>query len=129
MPTSSPPIPYGMADFERLRRQGRLYVDKTRFIRDLESKSYVFLIRPRRFGKTCWLSVLDNYYDRDKADVFETLFGGTDIGRNPTPNRNRHVVLRFNFSAFNNKLETLEERFERYCHIQLLTSTVGSDSG
>ncbi len=61
----------------------------------------------------------DNYYDRNKADAFETLFGSTDIGRNPTPNRNRHVVLRFNFSAFNNTLETLEERFERYCHIQL----------
>ncbi len=63
--------------------------------------------------------MLDNYYDRNKAYKFETLFGGTDIGRNPTPNRNRHVVLWFDFSAFNNTLETLEERFEHYCHIEL----------
>ncbi len=63
--------------------------------------------------------MLDNYYDRNKAYKLETLFGGTDIGRNPTPNRNRHVVLRFNFSAFNNKFETLEEHFENYCLSQL----------
>ena len=68
-------------------------MDKTRFIHDLEPIRYVFLIRARRFGKTCWLSVLDNYYDRNTVDVFKTLFGGTDVGRNPTPNLNRHVVL------------------------------------
>ncbi len=96
-----------MAAKSAIRRECQLYMDKTRFIRDLERVRYAFLIHPRRFGKTCWLSVLDNYYDRNKADRFETLFGGTDIGRNPTPNRNRHIVLRFNFSAFKSKLETL----------------------
>ncbi len=82
------------------------------FIRALETVRHAFLIRPRQFGKICWLSVLENYYDRNTADAFETLFGGTDIGRNPTPKRNRHVVLRFDFSAFEDSLETLREEFE-----------------
>ena len=119
MPPSYPRIPYGVADFKAIRLQQRLYVDKTRFVRALEHEDYVFLIRPRRFGKTCWLSLLENYYDRTRADDFEAVFGGTDIGRDPTPERSRHVILRFNFSAFSDALETLEERFEGYCHTQL----------
>ena len=115
MSTPSPRIPYGEADFRRIRLNQWLYVDKTRFVRPLENESYAFLIRPRRFGKTCWLSLLQNYYDRNGADEHEAIFGGTDIGRNPTESRHRYVVLRFNFSAFDDALETLQERFETYC--------------
>ena len=114
-----PAIPYGLAYFKGIRQEGCLYVDKTRFIRDLERERHVFLIRPRRFGKSLWLSALESYYDRKQAEEFEAVFGGTDIGRRPTANRNRYVVLRFDFSAFNDKLETLEERFEEYCSMQL----------
>ena len=113
-----PAIPYGLAYFKGIRQEGSLYVDKTRFIREMEKERHVFLIRPRRFGKSLWLSALDSYYDRKQAEEFEAVFGGTDIGRQPTENRNRYLVLRFNFSAFNNKLETLEERFEEYCFTQ-----------
>ena len=83
----------------------------------LEEERYVFLIRPRRFGKSCWVSLLDNYYDRRGADEFEAVFGGTHLGQQPTENRHRYVVLRFNFSAFDNTLDTLRERFETYCHL------------
>ena len=114
-----PAIPYGQAHFEGIRREGCLYVDKTRFIRQLESERHVFLIRPRRFGKSLWLSVLESYYDRKQAQDFNAVFGGTDIGRQPTEHRNRYVVLRFDFSAFNDKLETLEARFEEYCLTKL----------
>ena len=117
MPASYPRIPYGWADFRAIRLENRLYVDKTRFIYPLEEERYVFLIRPRRFGKSCWISLLDNYYDRRGADEFEAVFGGTDLGRQPTDNRHRYVVLRFNFSAFDNTLDTLRERFETYCHL------------
>ena len=113
-----PAIPYGLAYFKGIRQEGCLYVDKTRFIRQMEKERHVFLIRPRRFGKSLWLSALESYYDRKQADEFETIFGGTDIGQQPTANRNRYVVLRFDFSAFNDKLETLEERFEEYCFTQ-----------
>ena len=113
-----PAIPYGRAHFKGIRREGCLYIDKTRFIRELERERHVFLIRPRRFGKSLWLSALESYYDRKQAKDFEAIFGGTDIGRRPTEERNRYVVLRFDFSAFNDKLETLEERFEEYCFTQ-----------
>ena len=68
-------------------------------------------------GKSCWVSLLENYYDRMGAGGFEVVFGGTDIGRNPTGNRHRYVVLRFDFSAFDDNLETLPERFEEYCRL------------
>ncbi len=110
-----PRIPYGWADFRAIRLEGRLYVDKTRFLRRLEEDRYVFLIRPRRFGKSCWVSVLENYYDRNRAAEFDALFAGTDVGRRPTDARHRYVVLRFDFSAFEDTPETLRERFETYC--------------
>ena len=115
-----PAVPYGLAYFKGIRREGCLYVDKTRFLRSLEQERFVFFIRPRRFGKTCWLSMMESYYDRDQAADFAELFGGTDIGRNPTPYRSRYVVLRFNFSAFNDAVETLEREFEEYCAMQML---------
>ena len=110
-----PAIPYGRAYFKGIRLEGCLYVDKTRFIRELENERYVFFIRPRRFGKTCWLSTLESYYDRREAADFDTVFADTDIAAKPTPNRSRYVVLRFNFSAFNDALGTLERNFENYC--------------
>jgi len=117
--TSFPQIPYGWADFEAMRRERTLYVDKTRFLHDLEDERYAFLIRPRRFGKSLWVALLACYYDRTRADRFEELFAGTDIGRRPTPNRNRYVILHFDFSAFDDTPETLRERFETYCLIVL----------
>ena len=119
MSLSYPRIPYGWADFRAIRLEKRLYVDKTRFLHALEEERYAFLIRPRRFGKSCWVSVLENYYDRTRADEFEVLFGDLDIGRQPTENRHRYVILRFDFSAFNDALKTLEREFEAYCHSEL----------
>ena len=116
MPTLDyPRIPYGWADFRAMRLEGRLYVDKTRFLRPLEDERFVFLIRPRRFGKSCWLSLLENYYDRKWASEFEQVFGTLDIGRNPTENRHSFVTLRFDFSAVRDAPETLEREFEYYC--------------
>ena len=114
-----PRIPYGEMSFRRIRVNGWLYVDKTRYLRPLEDERYAFFIRPRRFGKSCWLSLLECYYGRHWAHEFEALFDGTDVGRSPTAERGRYVVVRFDFSTFNDKLETLEERFEGYCFIEL----------
>ena len=114
-----PHIPYGQADFRRIRLNRWLYVDKTRFVRRLEQEHYAFLIRPRRFGKSLWVSLLENYYDRFWADDFDATFAGTDIGQDPTEERSRYVTLRFNFSMVNDKLETLEREFEAYCLIEL----------
>ena len=108
-----------MADFSAIRREGFLYVDKTRFLRQLENERHVSLLRPRRFGKSCWISILEHYYDRTRKDHVEALFAGTDIGRAPTANRSRYAVLRLNFSALGKRLSALEENFEGHCHTRL----------
>ena len=118
-PPTHPRIPYGEADFRRIRLNRWLYVDKTRFLRRLEEERYAFLIRPRRFGKSLWASVLENYYDRFWADGFEATFAGTDIGQHPTGEQSRYVTLRFDFSNVNDALDTLEREFETYCLIEL----------
>ena len=114
-----PPIPYGMANFRTIREEGFLYVDKTRFLRDLENERHVFLLRPRRFGKSCWVSILEHYYDRTRKDNFNAVFDGTDIGREPTANRSRYAVLRLDFSSFDQDLEGLARNFAGHCHTRL----------
>ena len=79
-------IPYGMQNFEDVIKEDCYYVDKTPFIEQIEeSNKYFFFIRPRRFGKTLTLSMLENYYDINKKDKFEEIFGKLYIGQNPTP--------------------------------------------
>ncbi|MCP4659264.1 MAG: AAA family ATPase [bacterium] len=92
-------LPYGIADFHRIRTQGLVYVDRTSHIRDLERLgSILVFLRPRRFGKSLWLQTLAEYYDLRRADEFDALFGDLAIGRDPTPLRNRYLVMRWNFS-------------------------------
>ncbi|MBW1745165.1 MAG: AAA family ATPase [Deltaproteobacteria bacterium] len=109
-------IPYGIADFELIRRFDYYYVDKTGFIPLIEAAGrYLFLIRPRRFGKSLWLSVLESYYDIAKKDRFREIFKGTWIGENPTEDHGVYLILRFNFSAVNPDPEKVEDSFETYC--------------
>ena len=60
-----------------------------------ESNKYQFFIRPRKFGKSLFLSLLTNYYDIRKTAKFERLFGDLYIGKNPTPRRNSYAVINF----------------------------------
>ncbi len=93
-------LPYAIANFLSIREENYLYIDRTSHIRTLENmsgKSFLF-IRPRRFGKSLWLNVLNRYYDLALADKFEMLYGDLDIGRNPTPLHNRYFVMNWNFS-------------------------------
>ena len=119
---TAPTIPYGRADFRGIRLDGSLYVDKTAFLRPLERHTYVLFIRPRRFGKTCWLTLLECYYGRHGRDEFEAVFGGTDIGASPTAHRNRYLVLRFDLSGMDTAPERLERNFEECCDIDLYRS-------
>ena len=93
-------FPYGLADFWSIRNEGYFYVDRTDRIPLIEEagKQLLFL-RPRRFGKSLWLSMLENYYDLARAEDFERLFGGLKIGQNPTPLHNRYFILKLNFST------------------------------
>jgi hypothetical protein len=93
-------FPYGQADFYTLITEGDYYVDRTPYIRLLEEKGHTLLfLRPRRFGKSLLISMLENYYDVNKADDFARLFGHLAIGRDPTPRHNQYLILRWDFST------------------------------
>ena len=109
-------LPYGISDFPRIMRKNYYYVDKSRYIEMIERQpSYLFLIRPRRFGKSLFLAMLETYYSIDYADSFEEIFGELYIGKHPTEEHNKYMVLRFNFSAISSKLEDVERSFCEYC--------------
>ena len=108
-------IPYGESDFNDFKIKNLYYVDKTRFIRVVEKKgSYLFLNRPRRFGKSLFLATLEAYYDIAYKDRFDELFAGTDIHRNPTREKNSYMVLKLNFSAISPNVLQVEEAFIHY---------------
>lgn len=106
-------IPYAIADFVEMRERGFYYVDKTMYIPELENYNAPVFLRPRRFGKSLLVSTLACYYDRTKAGRFEELFGGTWIGENPTPEHNRYMIIRYDFSkmVMANDIENLEQNF------------------
>lgn len=122
-------IPYGKTDFAVMRREGYYYVDKTRFIHNLEREgNFVIFLRPRRFGKSLMINVLHAYYDVNYADEFDVLFGGLDIGKNPTPMHNQYLILKFNFSAVNPAKDKVEESFNEkvLTTIRIFTKTYES---
>jgi hypothetical protein len=103
-------LPYGTSDFRSMRTENYAYVDKTRFIEmlELESNKSHFFIRPRKFGKSLFFSMLSYYYDINCAEQFDQLFGDLYIGQHPTPERNNYAILEFDFSGIDT---TNEERF------------------
>ena len=94
-------LPYGISDYERLKENDYYYVDKTMYIEKLENlaEPYIIFLRPRKFGKTLFTSMLENYYDFKKIDKFQELFGETYIGKEPTKLKNTYHILKFNFSG------------------------------
>jgi len=93
-------LPDGISDYKMLVDDGFIYVDKTNYIELLENtKSYVFFLRPRRFGKSLFTSVLEYYYGINYKDEFDSLFGNTYISQFPTSKRNKYYVLKFNFTG------------------------------
>ena len=100
-------LPYGISNFEELVKDGYYYVDKTKYIEKLENlpEKRIMVLRPRKFGKTLFTSVLENYYDLKKKDKFNKLFGETYIGKNPTKLKNGYHILKFNFSGINTQDE------------------------
>jgi hypothetical protein len=92
-------FPYGISDFRKIQLEGQYYCDRTDKIPFLEQSEYQLFIRPRRFGKSLLLSMLENYYDIGKKDEFESIFGNLAIGKTPTSLRNFYFILRFDFSC------------------------------
>ena len=108
-------IPYGISNFKSLREEGYLYIDKTEYIEKIENlnSKYLFFMRPRRFGKSLFLPILEHYYDINGTKDFEGLFGDLYIGKNPTAAKNGYLILELDFSGLNteNKFE-LEKSFK-----------------
>jgi len=112
-------IPYGKGDFEAVNGKNDYYVDKTSYIPKLEATTFVFLIRPRRFGKTLFLSTLQSYYDINKADRFEEFYHDTWILANPTEERAKYMVLYFNFSVVSKNKDQVQQNFNDYCNMEI----------
>ena len=108
------PILYGVADYAQIRRKNAWFVDRTAKIRDLEAVRYAVFLRPRRFGKSLFTSILEAYYDVRYADRFDEFFSGTDIGANPTGERGKYLVLRFDFSTVSKDAVQVQESFNKY---------------
>lgn len=125
-------IPYGISNFTRIIEDEYLYVDKTKYIAALESFApYQFFIRPRRFGKSLFISTLEAYYDINRKDDFNKIFGNLYIGENPTKERNKYLVWKISFAgidsgngegnlreSFNYKVRSsAKELIQKYSHI------------
>lgn len=113
-------VPYGVADFAQVIEQNQYYVDKTMFIPELENQPRnLFLNRPRRFGKSIFLSMLYSYYDCAQSHKFQSLFGNLWIGQHPTPLQGKYQVLFLDFSQITDNIDKLETKFNSYLSINL----------
>ena len=103
-----------MTDFATIRKEDYYYVDKTRYIAEVERAGrYIFFMRPRRFGKSLFLDVLNDYYDVKRAEQFDEIYGGLYIHSHVTPDRGKYMVMKFNFSIVNPEPSMVDESFNK----------------
>lgn len=108
-------LPYGISNYAQIKREGLFMVDKTKYLELMEKAGhFLLLIRPRRFGKSLFLSMMESYYDIESKDSFDHLFGDTYAGSHPTPEHNEYQVLRLDFSKPGGTKDTLEENVNGY---------------
>lgn len=121
-------LPYGISDFPRLISENYYYVDKTSYIELLENQpNFLFLLRPRRFGKSLFMAMLEAYYSVDYRERFDELFSGLYIGQHPTPSRNTYLALRFNFSEVTSNPDEVERSFKAYCCMVIKDFIIGHE--
>ena len=108
-------IPYGVSDFPTMRNEGLYYVDKTQYLAQMEERDrFIFFVRPRRFGKSLFLSMMECYYDLNRKKDFKKFFGDLWIGKHPTENANRFMTLKLDFSKVGGAGESLQDSFEKH---------------
>ena len=108
-------LPYGISNYVQVKREGLYMVDKTMYLERMErAGNFLFMIRPRRFGKSMFLSMMESYYDIEAKDNFDLLFGDTYVGSHPTAERNEYQVLRLDFSKPGGNKDTIEENVNGY---------------
>ena len=103
-------MPYGISDYRKIKEQGYCYVDKTMYLEKMENtKEQLVYLRPVRFGKSLFTSMMFYYYDISSKDLFENLFKDTYVYNNPTKNKNNYYVLKFDFSGISELGKTAVE--------------------
>ena len=107
-------IPYGLSDYKRIKEENYYFVDKSKFIEKLENlnENFAMFLRPRRFGKSLFVALLEAYYDKHYKKDFELLFGDTYIGKNLTPKASSYLIMRFDFSSID--ISNVENSFQDY---------------
>ena len=107
-------IPYGISDFKLLKEDSYYFIDKSKYIEKIEKYNSRFLmfLRPRRFGKSLFISILELYYDKFYQDEFDEIFKDTYIIEHKTPEVSSYFVLKFDFSAID--ISNVEESFQSY---------------
>ena len=112
-------IPYGISDFKQVREENKYLVDKTMFFERMElAGNFLFLVRPRRFGKSLFLSMLEAYYDINEKDNFQELFKGLYAAEHPTENRNKYLMLHLDFSQVQGNIDHIAENLNNYLSVQ-----------
>lgn len=110
-------IPYGVSDFMDIIQRNQYYVDKTMYLPMLEDEAdALFFIRPRRFGKSLFISMMQTYYDIGMRDRFQELFGNLWIGSHPTEYQGQFQILYLDFSKIGGDITELKENFNTYCN-------------
>ena len=113
------PIPYGISDFKQVRQENKYLVDKTMFFERMErAGNFLFLVRPRRFGKSLFLNMLEAYYDINEKDNFQELFKGMYVADHPTEYHNSFQVLHLDFSRVGSDVDRLRENFDLYMEVR-----------
>jgi len=112
-------IPYGLSDYKFIKENNYYFIDKTPYIEKLENlnERFQIFLRPRRFGKSLFLAMLEAYYDKYFESEFDILFKDSYIYNNPTPEKNRYLIMRFDFSGID--IHNLEESFREYLLLRL----------
>ena len=110
-------FPYGISDFSTIVREG-YYADRSSIIPYIEASGRQLLfLRPRRFGKSLLLSMLEHYYDLSRADEFEATFGKLAIGQKPTQLHSQYFVLKWDFSVISPQGDIEALKHSLYDHL------------
>ena len=108
-------IPYGISSFKQVREEGLYLVDKSMFFEQLElAGNFFYIVRPRRFGKSLFLNMLEAYYDINEKDNFDKLFAGLYVADHPTGNRNKYLVIHLDFSQIQGDVDLIAENLNIY---------------
>ncbi|MDY6266879.1 MAG: AAA family ATPase [Prevotella sp.] len=112
-------IPYGISNFKQVRSENKYLVDKTMYFEKMEQAgNFLFLVRPRRFGKSLFLNMLEAYYDVNEKSGFEELFSGLYVADHPTENRNKYQVMHLDFSRVGSDVDRLQYNFDCYLSLR-----------